>query len=76
MKCMKCGAEVEKSFTTDIFDLGDCVLIIRNIPCVKCTECTEIIYTGKIIRDIEKIIEQNKKNITEIAVIDFSKIAA
>ena len=43
MKCMKCGAEVEKSFTTDIFDLGECILIIRNIPCYKCEECTEII---------------------------------
>ena len=76
MKCVKCGAEVEKSFTTDIFDLGDCVLIIRNIPCFKCTKCTETIYTGKIIRSLEKIIEQSKKNIGEISVIDFSKIAA
>ena len=76
MKCMKCGAEVEKSFTTDIFDLGECVLVIKNIPCFKCKECTEVIYTGKIIRSIEKIIEQTKKNFTDIAVVDFSKTAA
>ena len=76
MKCMKCGAEVVEDFTTDIFDLGECVLVIKNIPCHKCSECTEVIYTGKVIRTIEKIIERTKQSITEIAVVDFSKNAA
>ena len=76
MKCMNCGAEVVESFTTDVFDIGECVIVIRNIPCKKCTECAEIIYTGKIIRALEKIVAQTKKNLTEVAILDFSKIAA
>jgi len=76
MKCMNCGAEVVDSFTTDVFDIGECVVVIRNIPCKKCTECAEIIYGGKTVRVLEKIVEQMKKNLTEVVVLDFAKIAA
>lgn len=76
MKCINCGAEVVESVTTDVFDIGSCVIVIRNIPCKKCTECAEIIYSGKIIRELEKIVERMKKNLTEVAVLDFAKLAA
>ncbi len=49
MKCMKCGAEVIKGVTTDVTDLGTCLVIIRNVPCHKCMECVEAIYTGDTI---------------------------
>jgi YgiT-type zinc finger domain-containing protein len=73
---MKCGADVEESVTTDVFEVGGGVVVIRNIPCRKCSECAEIIYTGKIIRELEKIISQVEKNLTEVAVLDFAKMAA
>lgn len=76
MKCMKCGAEVTEPVTTDVFEVGGGVVVIRNIPCKKCTECAEIIYSGKVIREIEKIVAQAKKTLTEIAVLDFTKVAA
>ena len=31
MLCMECGAEAEKSVTTDVTDLGKCLVIIRSI---------------------------------------------
>lgn len=76
MKCMNCGAEVVKSVTTDVFEVCGGVVVIRNIPCKKCTECAEIIYSGKVIRELEKIVAQAEKNFTEVAVLDFTKIAA
>lgn len=76
MKCMKCGAEVVNSVTTDVFEIGGGVVVIRNIPCKKCSECAEIIYNGKVIREIEKIIAQAQKTLTEITVLDFAKVAA
>lgn len=76
MKCMSCGGEIIESTTTDVFDIGNCVIVIRNIPCKKCMECAEIIYSGTVIRELEKIVQQTKKTLTEIAVLDFTKIAA
>ncbi|MCI8560989.1 MAG: YgiT-type zinc finger protein [Dorea sp.] len=31
-----------------VTDLGNCLLIVRNVPYYECIECNEIIYTGDI----------------------------
>ena len=61
MVCMECGAKAEKGNTTSVSDLGNCLLIVRNVPCYKCTECNEIIYTGNVIKRLEQIKEQAKQ---------------
>lgn len=76
MKCMKCGADAVKSTTTDVTDLGTCLIIVRNVPCYKCTECAEIIYTGDTVRKLEEIVEQAKRELNEISVIDYMRYAA
>ena len=76
MKCMKCGATTVNGTTSDVFDGGDSVIVIRNIPCRKCTECAEVIYSGKVIRELEKIVDRAKQTLSEVAVIDFTKVAA
>ena len=76
MKCMKCGADAVKSTTTDATDLGTCLIIVRNVPCYKCTECAEIIYTGDTVRKLEEIVKQAKRELNEISVIDYMRYAA
>ncbi len=56
MKCGVCGAETEKGLTTAVTDLGDCLVIIRNVPCYKCTECNEISYTADVVERLEEIV--------------------
>lgn len=75
MKCMKCGASVQKGVTTSVTDLQDCLVIVRNVPCFKCSECNEIIYTGNVIQQLEEIINSAKKVMQEISIIDYSKVA-
>lgn len=75
MVCIKCGANTEKGFTTDVTDLGKCLVIVRNVPCYKCTECNEVIYTADVVKQLENIVEQAKKFMQEISIIDYSKVA-
>ncbi|WP_343250166.1 type II toxin-antitoxin system MqsA family antitoxin [Diplocloster hominis] len=75
MLCMECGAKAEKGFTTDVTDLGNCLVIVRNVPCYKCTECNEVIYTADVVKQLENIVEQAKKVMQEISIIDYSKVA-
>lgn len=73
MKCSTCGASTEKGFTTSVTDLGSCLVIVRNVPCYKCTECNEIVYTGDVVKQLEKIIDTVKHSImTEVAIIEYS----
>jgi YgiT-type zinc finger domain-containing protein len=72
---MECGAKAEKGFTTDVTDFGNCLVIIRNVPCYKCTECNEVTYTADVVKRLEAIIEQAKKLMQEIAIVDYNKAA-
>lgn len=75
MRCAVCGAEAEKSFTTSVTDLGKCLIIVRNVPCWKCTECSEVMYTGDVVQKLEKVIEMAKKMMQEVSIIDFGQAA-
>lgn len=75
MKCMNCFANAEKSSTTSVTDLGHCLIIVRNVPCYKCTQCNEIMYTGDVIEKLEHIIEVAQQLAQEISVIDYKAAA-
>ena len=75
MKCISCKNEMYESLTTDVTDLGNIVIIIRNVPCLKCKECNEEYYTAETITKLESIVEGVKKSLQEIAIIDFKKVA-
>lgn len=75
MKCFECGAMMEKGTTTSVTDLGNCLVIVRNVPCYKCTECDEIFYTGDVVERLEKLVDDAKKLLQEISVFEYSRIA-
>jgi len=75
MKCQVCGATTEKGLTTSVTDLGRCLIIVRNVPCYKCSECNEVIYTADVVQHLEKIIETAKKLMQEVSIIDYSQAA-
>jgi len=69
---MKCGAKAEQGYITNVTELRNCLLIVRNVPCFKCTECNEIIYTGDVIKRLEQITEQAKQLTQEISIVNYS----
>ena len=72
---MEWGAKAEKGYTTSVTDLGNCLLIVRNVPCYKCTECNEIIYTGDVVKRLEQITEQARQFTQEISIVNYSSVA-
>ena len=75
MLCMNCGTNVEKGFTTDVTDLGNCLVIVRNVPCYKCKECNEVTYTLDVAKHLEEIASAAKKMLQEVSIIDYQRIA-
>ena len=76
MNCISCGAKTTLGTTSDVTELKKCLIIVRNTPCHKCTECNEIIYTGDVIKQLDSIIDAVKQSMNEIAVFDYSHIVA
>ncbi len=53
----------------------DCFLIIKNVPCSKCTQCGEEYLNGVTLQEIENILEKFKSMVTEIAIVDYNRAA-
>ena len=75
MRCAVCGAAAARGFATSVTDLGTCLIIVRNVPCYKCSECNEVIYTADVVERLERIISSAKELTQEISVVDYSRVA-
>ena len=52
-----------------------CYIIIKNVPCQKCSQCGEEFINGSTMQKIESIISKLKSMLPEITVIDFQNAA-
>jgi len=76
MTCLFCKGDMLQGTTTDFTDLGNCMVIIKNVPCLKCDQCGETVYIGKTVKEVERIIDALKESLTEIAIVQYSDTAA
>jgi YgiT-type zinc finger domain-containing protein len=62
--------------TTDVTDLESSVIIIRNVPCHKCSQCGEVSFSLAVAERLEQIVDTLRSSVTEIAVVQYSSTAA
>lgn len=72
MDCFMCKGTVEEKKTTFMVDLGNCIVIVKNVPSHVCTQCGEVSYSDDVAERLEKIVNSMKEAITEIAVVNYS----
>ena len=72
MKCLFCKGDMLDSTAIRVTELNKSVLIIRNVPCLKCDQCGETAYIGIVVKQIEKIIDSMQTVLTEIAIINYA----
>ena len=70
----KCDT-VKQSTTTHVVNYNGSVIIIKNVPCEECEQCGEIFYTDEVAERLEVMVNDAKKLLQEISVIDYSKVA-
>lgn len=75
MTCFMCKGDLEKSTTTYMTDYNGCYIIIKNVPCTKCTQCGEVYLNGVTVQKIESITLKLKAVLTEIAIVDYTQAA-
>ena len=63
------------STTTYVITLENYVLIIKNVPCMKCTQCGDELFSTDILEKIDEIISETEKLASEVSIIDYSKVA-
>lgn len=74
--CMYCKNETYKeTITTHVVNYNNCIIVIKNVPCIECEQCGEKYYTDAVAEKIETIVDTAKKLMQEIAVVDFQTAA-
>ena len=72
MTCCYCGGDTAESTTTYVAEIGERIIIIKHVPCEKCTQCGETFYNGTVVDRLEQITKQLEKTLTEIAIVNYS----
>ena len=75
MKCFKCKGEMTEGTTTFVADFDDCCIVVRHVPCLKCSECGEIAYNGKVSANLEKIVKAVRSAMAEVTVVNYRDVA-
>jgi YgiT-type zinc finger domain-containing protein len=75
MDCFFCKGALQNGVTTDVTDLETCVVIVRGVPCRKCTQCGEVVINIQVGERLEQIVDNLKDSMQEIAVVRYSEAA-
>ncbi|MBR2409103.1 MAG: type II toxin-antitoxin system MqsA family antitoxin [Lachnospiraceae bacterium] len=70
--CFYCKGNMKDGLSNYMVDMDGHFIIIKNVPCHKCSQCGEVSYSGETVARIEEIIAKLKEALTEVAVVDFA----
>jgi len=73
--CFMCKGHMENKLTTFMVDVGNCIIIVRNVPSQVCTQCGEVSYTDEVAEQLERIVSTLRDSMTEIAVVNYHPAA-
>jgi len=79
LKCFYCKGDMKNETTAYTAELRDNrIVVIKNVPCMKCEQCGETVINGTVALELEKILKKKKCRdiMTEVAVISYSDSAA
>ena len=64
-----------ESTTTHVVNYQNCIIIIRNVPCLECEQCGEKYYTDEVAEKLERLVNSAKQLMQEISVVDYKTAA-
>ncbi|MCL1817856.1 MAG: type II toxin-antitoxin system MqsA family antitoxin [Spirochaetaceae bacterium] len=77
MTCFLCKGTLAEGFSTFTSDMGNCIVIVKNVPSRICDQCGEVSYNDEVARRLEQIVKNITDSVsTEIAVVSYSEKAA
>ncbi|MBR3624160.1 MAG: type II toxin-antitoxin system MqsA family antitoxin [Selenomonadaceae bacterium] len=76
MNCLICKSGTLREATNTYFaNLKYGYVIIENVPCLKCDQCGEVIYSASVMEKIDNMLEQMQKITSRIFIVDYANAA-
>ena len=76
MNCLLCKSGKMLTSTDSYFArVNGGYVIIENVPCYKCEQCGEVVYSATVMEKIEDLLEHLEKIASKIFIVDYSEAA-
>jgi len=72
MNCFYCKGSLEDSITAHVVKSKSSIIIVKNVPCTECVQCGQSFYSNDVAMQLEGIVKNMKKSITEVAIVNFT----
>lgn len=77
MECFTCkGGHINEEEKTFVANLNTCVIIVKNVPSLVCSQCGEVYYTNDVMKQLERIVDTMEKVVQDVAIFEYSKVVA
>ncbi len=76
MRCIMCKGDLIQQNTNFIADLGNCIVIVKDVPSFVCSQCGEVSYSHDVTVRLEKIVQKMRSALTEVAIVHFQEQVA
>ena len=74
--CFMCKGDLEDKNTTFLVELGNCIVVVKNVPSQVCRQCGEVSYGNETAKQLEKLVNSVRNSITEFTIINYSEKVA
>lgn len=71
MSCFICKGTLESRDNTFMVDAGNCIVIVKHVPAQVCAQCGEISYSDTVASQLERIVDEAQKALSEITVVNY-----
>lgn len=76
MQCLLCKSDtIVDDKTTYFVELNNCYVIIENVPCKKCEQCGETVFSASVLEKIDNILDKVETIASKICIMDYSSAA-
>lgn len=81
MTCFYCKGQMQEATTTYTVDRvtdghsGFCLIVVRNVPCLRCERCNAEEFTTPVVKRLEQIVQECRSMMTEIMVVNYNSAA-
>lgn len=74
MKCIMCKGNVIQKKHTFIQEFDNCIIIIKNVPALVCSQCGEVYYNDEISEKLEEIVNRLQTMVKDVAIFEYDKV--
>lgn len=69
-----CKGDIIHTKHTYIQEFENCIIIIKNVPALVCTQCGEVYYSDDIAEKLEEIVNRLRDMVKDVAIFEYEKV--